>query len=113
MLTLSFIDQIILMYTGILFLMYIYTKKLASTVLIDSILACLHRRALTIDLTYGIHHLLQRLLGYLILFVLCAFVLQRQFLHRVLPSHLQSPFGIIKFHLSSSSTALLHKTLVK
>ena len=63
-------------------------------------------------LTYGIHNLLQRLLGYLILFVICAFVPQRQLLHRRLPSPLPSPFGITKFYLSSLSTAFLHITLV-
>lgn len=68
---------------------------------------------LIVHLIYGIHHLLQRLLGYLILLVLCAFVPQRQFLPRGAPSPLPSPFGINEYNLFSKSTPLSYKTLVK
>jgi hypothetical protein len=36
-------------------------------------------------LTYGIHHCLQGILGYLILFITQAFVPQRQFKYRISP----------------------------
>ena len=62
---------------------------------------------------YNIHNSLPGLLGYLILFATQAFVPQRQFLHRGLPSPLSVPNSIKEFYLSSVNTKfnLLHKTL--
>ena len=65
-------------------------------------------------LIYGTHQSLPGLLGYLILFVTQAFVPQRQFLHKGLPSPLSVPYSIKEFHLYSVSTkSLSHKTLAK
>ena len=55
-------------------------------------------------LIYDIHNYLQGLLGYLILFALQAFVPQRQFLHRGLPSPLPVPRGMTEFYLYSNGT---------
>ncbi|KAL2104649.1 hypothetical protein VUR80DRAFT_9947 [Thermomyces stellatus] len=67
-------------------------------------------------LIYGIHYSLQRLLGCLILFVTYAFVPQRQFLHRRLPSplpvlrvsqNIDSPLKSTVLLVSNSSQILL------
>ena len=74
------------------------------------------------NLIYGIQNSLQRLLGYLILFVPCAFVLQRQFVHKRLPSPLPvllvskdfiSPPTILTStsHISNSSVSGTIKSL--
>jgi len=62
-------------------------------------------------ITYGIQHFLPRLLGYLILFITKAFVPQRQFLHKRLPT----PLPVLKISTNFISPPLIlpfsHKTL--
>jgi hypothetical protein len=52
---------------------------------------------------YDIHHCLQRLLGFLILFIINAFVSQRQFLHRGLPS----PLSVLKVSKNFIATLII------
>jgi hypothetical protein len=54
-------------------------------------------------LAYGTHHFLQGLLGYLILFVIQAFVPQRQLLHR----GLLSPLPVLKVSKNIISTLIV------
>jgi len=57
----------------------------------------------TETLAYGIHHFLQGLLGYLILFDIQAFVPQRQFIHR----GLLSPLSVLKVSKNFISTLIV------